>query len=130
LHPNLWDLVQKTNELMRRLARGGYAILVGRGANFATATIAHGVHLRLISPADQRAKHMARLRQMSEPEARTFNARRDLARERYAHTHFDAAITDPTAYDLVLNTTRVHLSEAAEIAAALILTRIPALAKA
>ena len=37
LHPNLWSLVQKTNETMRQLAAVGHVILVGRGANFATA---------------------------------------------------------------------------------------------
>src|SRR5689334_11081990 len=39
LHPNLWGLVQRTNELMRVLARRGHVILVGRGSNLATAGI-------------------------------------------------------------------------------------------
>jgi cytidylate kinase len=127
LHPNLWDLVQKTNELMRRLARSGYAIIVGRGANFATKGIEHGVHLRLIAPADYRAKHIARLQQLNEAEAHTVNTRRDLARERYVHTYFDASIKDPAAYDLVLNTARTHLTEAVEIATSLVHARTPAM---
>jgi len=125
LHPNLWDLVQKTNELIRRLARSGGAIIVGRGANFATATIGHGVHLRLVASPEHRARHIARLQQISEADARAYNTRRDLARERYVRTHFNAAINDPTAYDLVLDTGRVHLTEAAEIAATLVMIRTP-----
>ena len=38
LHPNLWMLVSKTNEMIRRIARGGHAILLGRGANIADPT--------------------------------------------------------------------------------------------
>jgi len=127
LHPNLWDLVQKTNELMRRLARSGRAILVGRGANFATHGIDRGVHLRLVGPVDHRARHMAQLYQMDEANACVHNAKRDLARERYVRTHFDANIKDPTAYDFVIDTSRVHLSEAAEIVATLVDNRLHAL---
>lgn len=125
LHPNLWDLVQKTNELMRRLARSGFAIFVGRGANFATANIAHGVHLRLIGPVALRAKNIARLKNLSEVEATDFNAKRDQARERYVRTHFNADIADPSAYDLVIDAARVHLSEATELAATLVFARLP-----
>lgn len=125
LHPNLWDLVQKTNELMRRLARGGFAILVGRGANFAAAEIAHGVHVRLVGPVPHRAKHVAHLQQMDEADAASYNAKRDLARERYVRTHFNANIADPNAYDLVIDTGRVHLSEATELVTTLVFARMP-----
>ena len=125
LHPNLWDLVQKTNELIRRIACGGHAIIVGRGANFATQGIEHGAHLRLVGSTDHRARQIARLQQLNETEARAYNARRDLARERYVHTHFNANINDPTAYDLVIDTTRVQLTEAAELVTALINARTP-----
>jgi cytidylate kinase len=126
LHPNLWELVQKTNELMCRLARSGHAILVGRGANFATAGIDRGVHVRLVAAASHRARHMARLQQLDETSALAYNAKRDLARERYVRTNFNAAIKEPTAYDLVIDTGRVHLTEAAELIAALVHARTPA----
>jgi len=125
LHPNLWELVQKTNELMRRLARGGFAILVGRGANFATQEIEHGVHLRLVAPAEHRARYLAELKQIDEAATRAYNTHRDLARERYVHTHFNASIKDPTAYDLVIDTARVPPTEAAELVATLLHARQP-----
>ena len=130
LHPNLWELVQKTNELIRRLARNGHAILVGRGANFVTATLGHGVHVRLVGPAEHRASHMSHLQQLDVAAARAFNVKRDLARERYVRTNFNAAINDPTSYDLVINTGRVHLTEAVELVAALVNARTPAAASA
>lgn len=126
LHPNLWDLVQKTNELMRRLARSGFAIFVGRGANFATASIAHGVHVRLVGAPSHRARHFARFQQIDEAEAILENSKRDLARERYVRTHFNANIADPNAYDLMIDTGRVDLSEATELVATLVMARMPA----
>lgn len=128
LHPNLWDLVQKTNAFIRHLARVGHAIIVGRGANFATTDIEHGVHLRLVSPVDFRARHMASLQQMDEADAVTYNAKRDHARERYVRTHFDANIANPNAYDLVIDTSRVHLTEATELVTSLVFSRSPQLA--
>ena len=125
LHPNLWDLVQKTNELIRRLARSGCAIIVGRGANFATATIENGVHVRLVGSTEQRARHIARLQQIDEAAARAYNTQRDHARERYVRTNFNADINEPTAYDLVIDTARVHLDEAAKLVATLVATRTP-----
>ena len=41
LHPSLWELTQRTNDMMRQFVRAGHVILVGRGANFATGDIAH-----------------------------------------------------------------------------------------
>jgi len=125
LHPNLWDLVQKSNDLMRRLARVGHAILVGRGANFATSALSHGVHIRLVGPAEHRARHMARLQTTDEAGALAFNSKRDLARERYVRANFNADIKDPTAYDLVIDTGRVSLNDAAELIAILVRARTP-----
>ena len=93
LHPNLWMLVSKTNEMIRRIARGGHAILLGRGANFATADLPGGVHVRLVAR----------------------EAHRDAARRRYVKANFSANIADPTAYDYVINLERVPLEAAVEI---------------
>lgn len=117
LHPNLWELVQKTNETMRQLATKGYAILVGRGANFATKDIAHGVNVRLVAPPEHRARYLAQLYNISEKAALAYNARCEAARRRYVRTYFNADVDDPTAYDLVINTAQVPLDEAAELIA-------------
>jgi hypothetical protein len=110
LHPNLWMLVAKTNELIRRLARSGHAILLGRGANFATLDLVHGVHVRLVAPAAFRDAHAARSLSISAAEAAARNARRDGARQRYVRATFNANIADPTAYDLVVNVAQVPFS--------------------
>jgi cytidylate kinase len=118
LHPSLWELVQKTNATMRDLARRGHVILVGRGANFATAAIAHGVHVRLIAPKDHRARYLAQRCGVSESEARVHNAKCDNARHGYVKAYFAADDRDHAAYDLVINTARVPLVDAAKMIAA------------
>lgn len=109
LHPNLWALIRKTNELMRQLASGGHVILLGRGARFATADVASGVHLRLIGPPALRAAQTSRLRGISFEMAEAENAARDAARRRYVRANFGADVTDPGAYDLVVNVAQVPL---------------------
>lgn len=130
LHPNLWELVEKTNELMRRLARSGRVILVGRGANFATASVQRGMHVRLVAPAQHRARHIAQLRELPEAVAREYNTKRDSARDRYVRTHFNASVSDPVGYNLVLNTAQVRLSEGADLVAHSVRTRTLSFAQA
>jgi len=117
-HPSLWELVQKTNQTMQVLAKDGYVILVGRGANFATAGLRGGIHVRLVAVADHRARYYAERFKVTEAEALKENARCDAARRRYVQAHFGADVADPAAYDLVINTTHVPIAEAADMVAA------------
>lgn len=117
LHPNLWSLIDKTNALIRRLARDGHAIFLGRGAVFATAGIPNGVHVRLVAPAAFRAERTARFLSIDRAVAIAYNARRDAARARYVRSTFDRDVTDPSEYDLVINSASVPPSTAAEIVA-------------
>jgi len=117
LHPSLWDLGQKMNATMRALAGEGRVILVGRGANFATAGLAHGIHVRLIAPELHRARFVARRYGLSEADALLHNARCNAARRRYVRDNFGADVEDPSWYDLVINTGQVPLGDAAEVVA-------------
>lgn len=120
LHPDLWELIGKTNALIRQLASTGGAILLGRGANFATAGIPRGLHIRLIAPAAHRAARVARLQGIERHIAVAQNARRDAARRRYVRATFGTDIADPTAYDLVLNVARLPFEETVAMIAGLV----------
>ncbi len=128
LHPSLWELIRKTHDLMREVARAGHAILVGRGANFATSSVPNGLHLRLVASPHHRAAAMARRQGMDIAEAMEFNRRQDAARSRYVRSTFNADVTSPGGYDLVINTTTIPLTQAAEMVAALVRSRAPATA--
>lgn len=118
LHPNLWDLVQKAKVTMQQLAAQGNVVLVGRGANFATAAAGEGIHVRLVAPRSYRAAYYAKRFGISEDLAMIHNAKCDAARSRYVRAHFGANIAEPAAYDLVINTAHVPLIEAADLVAA------------
>jgi cytidylate kinase len=126
LHPNIWGLVEKTNHAMREIARRGNVIFVGRGANFATANVPGGVHIRLVAPPEKRASYLAQLYEVSEEAAAKINAKRDAASRRYVTTTFNANPEDPRAYNLVLNTGQVQLAEAVGLVSGLLHTRQPA----
>jgi len=130
LHPNLWDLVQHTNRFLRELAQRGRVILVGRGANFATAGIEGGIHVRLTAPVDHRDRHMARVMQCPLREAAAHNRQVDAARRSYVRSVFDSDGADPLHYDLLINTAQVGLDQAAVIVASLVALRAPAPANA
>lgn len=115
LHPNLWTLVQKTNALIGKIARSGHAILVGRGARFATAGIHNGLHLRLVASKAHRAAITAARLRLRVTDAAVENRRVDEARAGYVRSIFDANVADPAAYDLVFNTGQIPLREIAEI---------------
>ena len=125
LHPNLWELVQHTNCLIRHLAGQGRCILIGRGANFATAALPHGLHLRLIGKPAIRAQRMASLNRWTVAHALDRNNKADAARARYVRVNFDRNIDDATAYDLVINTSGIPLPEAAQTVSQLIEARTP-----
>lgn len=124
LHPSLWDLVQKMNQTMRDLAHGGHVILVGRGANFATAGLPRGVNVRLVAPAEHRANYRSQLYDISTQDALAYNAKCDAARRRYVKSTFNADPDDPSAYDLVINTAVIPLARAARMVCALVRDRI------
>lgn len=127
LHPSLWELVHRTNEMMRQLACAGHVILVGRGANLATAEVPNGVHLRLVAPPEFRAEHKAGELSLTLQEARAKNERVDAARRKFVRSVFRADVERPQAYDLVVNVARVPVESAVELAATLLQRKAPVL---
>jgi cytidylate kinase len=123
LHPSIWTMVHQTNGLMRRLAALGNVILVGRGANLATANTAHGLHLRLIAPVEQRAQRTARVQGMSIDKAFVFNRKTDHARRDYVRSFFDSDIDDASTYDLVVNMAHFTIDGAADLVVSVLHSR-------
>ncbi len=123
LHPSIWTLVHQTNSLMRRLAGLGNVILVGRGSNLATAGTAHGLHLRLIAPPDQRDEYTAREQGLSLDQAHAYNRKTDHARRDYVRSFFDADIDDPSSYDLIVNMAHFTIDTAADLVVSVLRSR-------
>jgi cytidylate kinase len=126
LHPNLWGLIQKTDRLTRELARKGGAIFVGRGAVFSTSGVANGVHVRLVAPQEHRARRTAERFNISLDAAAAYNKQQNAAHRAYVKKIFNARGPDPIAYDLVINTARVPLLEAAGLITSVVHALTPA----
>lgn len=123
LHPSIRTLVHQTNSLMRRLASMGNVILVGRGANLAATGTAHGLHLRLIAPSEQRAQTTARGLGIAVDQAYVFNRKTDHARRDYVRSFFDADIDDPSTYDLIVNLEHFTLDQTADLVVSVLRSR-------
>jgi len=113
--PPSWALAQQSAETMLRLADLGNVILIGRGANLVTAQLPNVLHVRLVSPVEQRVARMQALRGFDRKEAAAFVRREDRGRARYLKKYFKADIDDPLLYHLVINTGLVGYDAAVEI---------------
>ena len=115
LHPSLWELFHHTCDTINRLAKVGNVIIIGRGAHIITRGMPHAYHVRIIAPFEQRVQRAARLLDCSHSEAGRRIRHDDQARAAFVRSHFDEPLDDPLAYDLIINTGRTSISEAARI---------------
>lgn len=111
LHPDLWSLVERTNETMRRLAMLGRSVIVGRGGNFATAGLSNGFNVRLIGSPERRASRLAEAEGCTFDDALMLVRKVDTARRDYVMSAFGRNVDDASAYDLVINTDSFSVAE-------------------
>lgn len=115
VHPSQWELFHYTCDTIFRLAKVGNVILIGRGAHVITRDMRHVRHARLIAPREDRIKRAGRRLGLSGKEAARAVRHRDAASEAYTRSHFDETLSNPEAYDLVLNTGRLSSAEAVDL---------------
>jgi cytidylate kinase len=115
LHHGVYNTLVRTTETIRRLARAGNVVIVGRGGNLITGDMSCAVHIRLVGSVEKRALHFARHNGISPAQAKDEVARLDRARKRYIKTHFKKDIDDPLLYDMVFNTDEFSDAQAAEV---------------
>lgn len=111
--PSAWEMVPKIAETVLNLADAGHVILVGRGANFITATRPNVFHVRLVGSLPRRIQREQDLHQLTLEVATKSVNEEDRARGRYVKAHFGEGIEDDLLYHLVINTDRVSPVEAA-----------------
>lgn len=111
--PSAWDMVPIIAETVLALADAGHVILVGRGANFITATRPNVFHVRLMGSLQKRIQRVQEREQLTLEGATRSVTEEDRARGRYVKAHFGVGVEDELLYHLVLNTDRVPLADAA-----------------
>ncbi len=94
-------------------AQRGRAVLVGRGANLLLRDVPGVLRVRTVSPLEIRAQRLARQEGLGMDRARQLATVVDQQRRAYIAHVFGADWSSPLSYDLVLNTGRLSLEQAA-----------------
>lgn len=89
--------------------------MVGRGGQVALADKPDVLHVRVVAPLETRIKRWQTREDMMEDEARRKIHKRDAAHIEFVKRFYDADITYPTLYDLVVNTGKLTPSAAADL---------------
>ena len=113
--PSSQTILRQTTESILKLASVGNVILIGRGANLITARLPNMFHVRLVAPLEERIEHSRKSYGMTKIEARRFCLREDLGRKRYLKKYFNADVSNPLLYHLIINTGSVGYEHAAKI---------------
>jgi cytidylate kinase len=89
-------------KVLLAIAGHGKAIILGRGANFVVegGTV---VKIRIVAPLDDRIRRVAEREGLAEDRARRRVLLMDEERAAFVRRHFGGDISDPAAYDAVLN---------------------------
>ena len=95
------------------IAEHGNAVIVGRGANFILPPNER-FSVRIIAPLEIRVENVARWHNVPVEKARQRVIQRESKRRAFVRQSFNAKITDPHNYDLVINTNKMKIKSAAE----------------
>jgi cytidylate kinase len=104
------------------IARHGRAVIVGRGANFILPADKR-FSVRVICPLEDRVKNVAREFGVSLDDARKRVMRRESRRRAFVRQSFNADISDPLHYQMILNTGSMTVDSAVEAVAAAVRVR-------
>jgi cytidylate kinase len=96
------------------IATRGYAVIVGRGSNFALRNESGGLHVRIVASPEVRAQRLCLRWHVPPEEARWRMEEMDLERRNFIRHHFKQSMDDPCAYDLCFSTDRLTPMQVAD----------------
>ncbi len=103
------------SEVVRAIADEGQVIILGRGG---AVLLPHSLRIRITAPFEVRVARVAELEELTPRKARDLVSRTDNQRTAFGRAHFRVNIADPALYDLVINTERTSLEQAAALVVA------------
>ncbi len=107
--------VQVIEQIIRDLADQGNVLIVGRGGQMILRGRDDTVHVLIIAPFDQRVETLMKREEINRREARARVAASDRARSAYLKRYYHVHWTDPSLYDLVINTDKIDALTAIEL---------------
>jgi cytidylate kinase len=112
---HLWpdEYLKHLMKVIGAIGEHGRAIIVGRGANFVVPP-QNRLRLRIVAPQNVRIANVARAFDVTAEDARRRIIRTESDRRAFIRKYFNADITDPNNYDIVINTGALEIDKAAE----------------
>jgi cytidylate kinase len=112
---HLWpdQYLQHLMKVIGIIGKHGGAVVVGRGANYILPP-ENRFRVRVVAPLEVRVDNVARDFDVSREEAKKRVIRTDSDRRAFIRKYFNAEISDPTQYDLVINTENIGIETAAK----------------
>ncbi|MEX2672181.1 MAG: cytidylate kinase-like family protein [Phycisphaeraceae bacterium] len=101
---NEFTVYRRVSETIRRLARRGNVVIVGRGGAYITADLREAVHIRLVAPRAYRIANLARRRGLDRDEAEYEMERLDENRRSFYDRYWPGRSQGPENYTITLNT--------------------------
>jgi cytidylate kinase len=121
IHPDLY--LEHLLKVINTIAKHGRAVIVGRGANFILP--AHEIFaVRVIAPLEIRIRNVALNYKVAEEEAKRRVIRRESRRKAFVRHSFNADISDPLHYDMIINTAKMNIDAAVEAVIAAVMASL------
>lgn len=108
-------VLRVTQEVIREAARTGHAVIVGRGSSQLLADRLLTLHVFLRGPEDERVASVMRTADLGEPEARKLVRHEDGNRRSYIKQVYGADWSDPSSYQLILDSSWLGWERTAKI---------------
>jgi len=113
-HMWAYEYLEHLTKVVNSIGAHGHALIVGHGAGFILPTEV-SLRLLLVAPLQTRIDNVMKAYNVSENEARRRVVRTESDRKAFIRKYFDADMTDPIHYDLVINTQNLHIDVAVKI---------------
>ena len=112
---HLWpdQYLRHLMKVIGTIGKHGSAVIVGRGANFVLPPEGR-IRVRIVAPLDVRVENVSSNFEVSVEDAKRHIIRTESERRAFIRKYFNADITDPINYDLVLNTGTLSIEAAAD----------------
>jgi Cytidylate kinase-like family len=103
------EFVACTEAAIRKAISGKGGVILGRAAAILLRDHSTALHVRLDGDPERRVRQAMIMGGLAEDEAREAMSRNDSARTTYVRHYYRADPTDPSHYDLLLDSTRLSL---------------------
>ena len=101
--------------VIQDLARGGSAVLIGRGSNVVLRDLPNALHVYIVSSLESRVEETMHRESVDQVRAEKLLKEREDSRAAWYKKYFKVAPEDPTLYHIFLNADRMGVGQCARV---------------